>query len=83
MDTLYIADDGTLDTVVACTGCDWEGRYNPEPGEDIQEGEEWDRCEQALEMAGEDHESCVKVCPECDAGDPTSLFPYHEVCPNA
>ncbi len=24
----------------------------------------------------------VRICPECDAGDPTSLFPYHEVCPN-
>lgn len=24
-----------------------------------------------------------KVCPTCDAGDPTSVIPYHEVCPNA
>ena len=24
-----------------------------------------------------------RICPTCDAGDPTSIFPYHEVCPVA
>lgn len=61
---LYIIDDGTLDTVVGCTACGWEGRYNPEcpcsGGEDCQvRGEDW-RTDAALEMAVEDH----------DCGDP-------------
>lgn len=52
----YLCDDGTLDTVIACATCGWEGRFNPEPGDDIEEGEEWDRVGQAYAMAEEDHE---------------------------
>lgn len=59
---LYIIDDGTLDTVIGCTDCGWEGRYNPEcPCDDNDDcqvrGEDW-RVDQALEMAGEDHPDC-------------------------
>lgn len=54
---LYIIDDGTLDTVVACAACDWEGRYNPWIDPDDPED---NRIDAALEMAGEDH----------DCGDP-------------
>lgn len=62
---LYIIDDGTLDTVVACAACDWEGRYNPEcpgcaecdSGGDNLDGDRptW-RTDAALEMAADDHD---------------------------
>ena len=60
---LYIIDDGTLDTVVACGGCDWEGRYNPECGG--SDNEDW-RINEALRMAGEDH----------DCGVPDGALPH-------
>jgi hypothetical protein len=53
---LYIIDDGTLDTVVACSACNWEGRYNP----DIPIGDPSGHCRHsaALEMAADDHPDC-------------------------
>ena len=59
MDNLHIIDDGTLDTVVACGACDYEGRFNPE----VEDGDEDGRIDAALEMAESDHEDC-----EPDAG---------------
>jgi hypothetical protein len=53
---LYITDDGTMDTVVACAACDWEGRYNPDPGYPNDEPDEGWRVRAALEMAEEDHD---------------------------
>lgn len=60
---LYVTDDGTMDTVVACAACDWEGRYNPEPGDEVGEDEEWDRVGMALEMAEEDHDCGIPEGP--------------------
>lgn len=56
---LYIVDDGTLDTVVACGACDWEGRYNPEPPYPDDEPNEGWRIDAALEMAADDHDCGV------------------------
>jgi hypothetical protein len=62
---LYIIDDGTLDTVVACAACDWEGRYNdPKPTYGFDDDgkaytlTEMDdrRINVALEMAEHDHD---------------------------
>ena len=60
---LFIVDDGTMDTVVGCGSCDWQGRYNPEEivggytdGDVSERGLEMRRVQTALEMAGEDHE---------------------------
>lgn len=59
---LHLLDDGTLDTVIGCPACGWEGRYNPEcPYDDDDDcqvrGDDW-RIDQALEMAEEDHPDC-------------------------
>jgi hypothetical protein len=51
---LYIVDDGTLDTVVACAACDWEGRYHPDYA-----GGYFARTDMALEMAADDHDCGV------------------------
>jgi hypothetical protein len=71
---LHIVDDGTLDTVVGCANCDWEGRYNPDcwcsdGGACEARGEDW-RIDAALEMAAEDHKMCElreagARCPNC------------------
>lgn len=60
----YLGDDSTMDTVIGCSGCGWEGRYNPEPsGMDDESDDGW-RVRAALAMAEEDH--------ECAALEPTS-----------
>lgn len=48
----YLCDDGTLDTVIACATCGWEGRFNP----DFEDGDNDGRIEAAYAMAEEDHE---------------------------
>jgi hypothetical protein len=57
---LYILDDGTLDTVVACDKCSWQGRYNPEcpcsAGAECRVRDSRVRGDLALEMAREDHD---------------------------
>lgn len=65
-----LGDDGSLSTVVVVTcnrcGESWELRYNPEPPDDIEEDEDWDRVGDALEMAREDAD--YEGCPRCDCG---------------
>ena len=60
---LHLTDDGTLDTVVACSACGWEGRYNPEEivggytdGDVSERGLAMRRTENVLAMAEEDHD---------------------------
>ena len=53
-DALYIVDDGTMDTVVACGVCDYEERFNP----DFEDGDEDGRINAALEMAAAEHDLC-------------------------
>lgn len=71
-------DDGTLDTVVrvTCERCwhSWEARYNLDPPED--EAEDWDRVEEALDMAQNDAES--EGCPLCDT--PWTIARIREEC---
>ena len=50
---LYIIDDGTLDTVVACTACDWVGRFNPDT---LSEEPENERISIAIEAATDTHD---------------------------
>lgn len=50
---LYVIDDGTLDTVIACDKCPWQGRYNPWIDPDDPED---NRIDAALELAAEDHD---------------------------
>lgn len=48
-----LSDDGTLDTVLRCTTCGEERRYNfdPETGESYDEFIDW-----AIEDANDDHD---------------------------
>ncbi len=62
----HLVDDGTMDTIIGCNGCMWEGRYNPDSGylEDgyADGGTPYTHSElnlmrvtAAMEMAAEDH----------------------------
>ena len=68
--TFALGDDGTMDTVIEITcgrcGHSWENRYNPERPETLGNEWEWDRVEDAMEMAREDADS--EGCPKCDGG---------------
>ena len=41
----YLVDDGTMDTIIRCSICGQEERFNPEPPDD--DSEDWDRVEDA------------------------------------
>lgn len=54
---LHIIDDRTLDTVVACAVCDWEGRYSPFAHDEDE------RIESALTLAAVDHDCGPSIGP--------------------
>ena len=55
--SFFLVDDGTMDTVIRCSGCGKEERFNPEPPTSIlDDDEEWDRVGDAMAMMQEDHE---------------------------
>ncbi len=56
-----LLDDGTMDTVIQCKHCGEVMRFNPEMP-DPEECPDWDRIDDALEMADSDHE-----CPPDEA----------------
>ena len=49
-----LIDDGTLDTVIRCTSCDWVGRYSHDS--DIAQLREEGQHGDALHFAAEDHD---------------------------
>lgn len=60
MKTFELLDDGTMDTVIQCSHCKEEMRFNPGAPEDSENMNEIDlddyRVSQAFEIAEEDHE---------------------------
>jgi transcription elongation factor Elf1 len=69
---IELTDDGTMDTVLRCSECGEEFRYNFDPGPDEEDGE--DAYNAFVDWAIEDAESEH----ECPADDPESQGPQED-----